>query len=145
MKRPIKLIYIMTALFSAVIIAVLTINVISTYRFASGQTEEMGRMRLEIVTSDMQETLSEATYSLDRIGTGFEQLLAAGADSDEIRLRLSEEKKEEIASTGRTCLNIFCITGAGNVLISDMPAPEDYVVQDRIWYQGLISVPKGEP
>ena len=26
-----------------------------------------------------------------------------------------------------------------------MPAPEDYVVQDRIWYQGLMSIPKGEP
>ena len=58
MKGQIKLIYILTALFSAVIIAVLAINVISTYQLASGQTEEMGRMRIEIITSDMQETLS---------------------------------------------------------------------------------------
>ncbi len=68
MKGQIKLIYILTALFSAVIIAVLAINVISTYQLASGQTEEMGRMRIEIITSDMQETLSEATHSLDRRG-----------------------------------------------------------------------------
>ncbi len=145
MKRRISLIYLLTALLSAIIIAILTINVISTYRFASEQTEEMGRMRIEIITSDLQETLSEATYSLERIGTGFEQLLAGGADRAGIGSWLSEEKKAEIASTGRTCLNIFCVTGSNDVLISDMPAPEDYVVQDRIWYQGLMSVPKGTP
>ena len=145
MKRHTTLVYMLTALLSAVIIAVLAINVISMYRLASKQTEEMGRMRIEIIASDLQETLSEATHSLERIGTSFEKLLADGAGRSEIRSWLSEEKKEEIASAGRTCLNIFCITGSGDVLISDMPMPEDYVVQDRIWYQGLMSVPKGEP
>ena len=93
MKRRITLIYILTTLFSAIIIAVLPTNVISTYQLASGQTEEMGRMRIEIIASDMQETLSEATHSLDRIGTNFEQILADGADNDEIRSCLSEEKR----------------------------------------------------
>lgn len=116
----------MTALLCGVIIAVLATNVISTYRLASEQTEEMGRMRIEIIASDLQENLSEATHSLERIGASFEQLLSSGADSGAIRSWLSEEKKAEIASAGRTCLNIFCITGSGDVLISDMPAPEDY-------------------
>ena len=78
MKRHTTFIYMMTALFSAVIISVLAINVISMYRLASEQTEEMGRMRIEIIASDLQETLSEATYSLERIGASFEQILDDG-------------------------------------------------------------------
>ncbi len=145
MKKQIKWIYIMTALFSAVIIAVLIINVISTYRLASGQTEEMGRMRIEIIASDMQEKLSEATHSLDRVSVEIEQILQSGADSEGIRSLLSEEKKAEIASTGKTCLNVFCITGTGEVLISDTPAPEDYDLQERSWYRELMDGPKGKP
>lgn len=63
---------------------------------------------------------------------------------EDLRKFLSEEKKKEIASTGRTCLNIFCVTPDGRVLISDMETTEDYVLQDRDWYKALMSAPRDE-
>lgn len=70
--------------------------------------------------------------------------METGYTEEDLRKFLSEEKKKEIASTGRTCLNIFCVTPDGRVLISDMETPADYVLQDRDWYKALMSAPRDE-
>lgn len=137
-KKRSTLSYLLVFILSGVVLVVLTMNIFLMYNLTSTQTEEMGRMRIEIIASDLQKRLTDAVRSVDRVAVEIEDALSENADSEEIRQLLSEEKKNEIASTGRTCLNIFCVIGSDDVLISDMLAPDDYVVQDRIWYKGLM-------
>lgn len=144
MKKRSTLSYLLVIALSAIVLVVLAMNIVLMYHLTSTQTEEMGRMRIEIIASDLQKRLTDASRSVDRVAAEIEHALAENSDSEEIRRLLSEEKKNEIASTGRTCLNIFCVIGSDEVLISDMLAPDDYVVQDRIWYKGLMSVSKGD-
>lgn len=110
----------------------------------SSQTEELGRMRIELVAADLQNRLDVCTDSLNKIGTRLSERMEQCYTEEDLRTFLSEEKKKEIASTGRACLNIFCVTPDGRVLISDMATPEDYVLQDRDWYKALMSAPADE-
>ena len=144
MKKRTTFSYLLVIALSAIVLIVLAANIVTMYRLTSAQTEELGRMRIEIIASDLQKRLTDAVRSIDRVGSSLEDSISAGESEDEIKAVLSEEKKNEIASSGRTCLNIFCVTESGEVVISDMPTPDDYVVQDRIWYKGLMAVPKGE-
>ena len=76
----------------------------------SDQTEDMGRMRIELIAADLQNRLNVCTDSLNDVGGRLSQLIQEGCTEKQLRDFLSEEKKKEIASTGRTCLNIFCVT-----------------------------------
>lgn len=151
MKNRSKRNYIITAFLALIIIVTLALNIFIMYKLTSEQTEQMGRMRIELVASDLQKRLTESSASLDRAGAKLENLFSdidsygyTGDGNKAIKDFLSSEKKSIIASSGRTCLNIFCITRKGDVLISDMETPQDYVVQDRIWYKGLMDIPTGD-
>ncbi len=108
------------------------------------QIEDLGRMRLELIAADLQKRLDVCTDSLNKVGERLSDTIEDGYTEQELRDFLSEEKKKEIASTGRTCLNVFCVTPDGEVLISDMATPADYVLQDRDWYKALMSAPRDE-
>ncbi len=92
----------------------------------SSQIEELGRMRIELIAADLQNRLGVCTDSLNRIGNRLSDLMENSYTEEDLRTFLSEEKKKEIASTGRTCLNIFCVTPDGRVLMS-APRDEEYI------------------
>ena len=140
-KRPL---YLPIALIAVAVIVVLIVNLFIMIRMNSSQTEELGRMHIELVTADLQNRLDVCTKSLNKIGTRLSERVEQGYTEEDLRNFLSEEKKKEIASTGKACLNIFCATPDGRVLISDMDTPEDYVLQDRDWYKALMSAPADE-
>lgn len=139
MKKHLKFSYIAVAILSIVIFLVLLLNIFLMYRLTSKQTDEMGQMKIDLIASELQQRLTDASHSVDTIGASLEELFSeidsegySGDRTQEIYDFLSAEKKSTVASSGRTCLNIFCITRSGEVLISDMATPEDYVVQDYI-------------
>ena len=138
-KRSKKPLYLPIAVIAVAVIAVLVINLFIMIRMNGSQTEELGRMRIELVAADLQNRLGVCTESLNKIGTRLSERMEQGYTEEDLRNFLSEEKKKEIASTGKACLNIFCATPDGCVLISDMATPEDYVLQDRDWYKALMS------
>lgn len=140
-KKPLHLP--ITVIAIAVII-VLIVNLFIMTKVNSSQTEELGSMRIELIAADLQNRLEVCTDSLSSVGNRMSDLMKSDYYEQDLRDFLSEEKKKEIASTGRTCLNIFCVTPDGKVLISDMEAPADYVLQDRDWYKALMSAPTDE-
>ena len=124
MKNRSKRNYIITAFLALIIIVTLALNIFIMYKLTSEQTEQMGRMRIELVASDLQKRLTESSASLDRAGAKLENLFSdidsygyTGDGNNAIKDFLSSEKKSIIASSGRTCLNMFCITRKGDVLI----------------------------
>ncbi len=143
-KNSKKPLYLPVSLIAVTVIAALIVNLFIMTKVNSSQTEKLGRMRIELIAADLQNRLGVCTDSLNKIGNRLSDLMETDYTEEDLRAFLSEEKKKEIASTGRTCLNIFCATPDGRVFISDMETPEDYVLQDRDWYKALMSAPRDE-
>ncbi len=133
---------ILVAVLAAFLVGITIGNVVLMYKMAAEQTREIGRMRLQNIASGFQRSLMRAEYSLERISGDLEELLDNGAGEQEIRAFLSREKAAEEQLSGGVCKNIFCVVD-GVVMISDMETPEDYVLQDRSWYRGLLAVGRG--
>ncbi len=122
---------------------VLVINIIVINRIAMSQVEQVGRIRVQGIASNLQQYLTEAESALDRAGVSLEKLLESDASEKEIRQFLLRQRDSEYDLSDGLCLNLFCAVD-GKVMISGMETPEDYVLQDRAWYKGLLATPKGD-
>ncbi len=116
-KKPL---YLPISFIAAAVIIVLIINLFIMTKVNGSRTEELGRMRIELIAADLRKRLDACTDSLNKIGNRLSDLMETDYTDEDLRRFLSEEKKKEIASTGRTCLNIFCVTPDGRVLISEL-------------------------
>lgn len=128
---------------AALVAGILLLNMALTYRMASGQAEQIGRMRVQNIAANFQRSLTRSESVLERLGVDLETLMQEGASEEEIRHFLAQQKQLEYDSSGGLCLNVFCVVD-GEVWISGMMTPDDYVLQDRAWYRGLQATPKGE-
>ncbi len=128
---------------AALAAGILLLNMVLTYRIASEQAEQIGRMRVQNIAANYQRSLTRSENVLERLGTDLEALMQEGAGEEEIRHFLTQQKELEYDSSGGLCLNVFCVVD-GEVWISGMMTPPDYVLQDRAWYRGLQATPKGE-
>ena len=111
MKNRLKFSYIAVTILSIVIFLVLLLNIFLMYRLTSKQTDEMGQMKIDLIASELQQRLTDASHSVDTIGASLEELFSEmdsegynGDRTQEIYDFLSTEKKSTIASSGRTCL-----------------------------------------
>ncbi len=128
---------------AALAAGILLLNMALTYHIASGQAEQIGRMRVQNIAANFQRSLTRSESVLDRVGADLETMLQEGASEEKIRHFLAQQKELEYDSSGGLCLNVFCVVD-GEVWISGMQTPDDYVLQDRIWYRGLQATPRGE-
>ncbi len=136
--------YYITIAVAVVLLAVIMfVNMRLMYGLATEQSEEIGSMRMENIVTNLQQTLERAQNAVIRVGANLSELLQNNADPDEIREFLSEQKAMEVELSDGSCMNTFCVAD-NQVYISDMEAPEGYVVQDRNWYKGLMALNRGE-
>ena len=126
------------AVVTVILIAIMLGNIVLMFDVASEQTQQIGQMRMQNIAASLQKSLTRAENTLGRVCDELEELLTAGATREEIRAFLSEQKERELALSGGVCLNVFCVVD-GSVLISGMQMPEEYFLQDRIWYRGLLA------
>ena len=123
---------------TAILVAIILLNIMLMYDIASEQTEEIGQMRLQNIAAGFQKSLTRAENTIDRVSDELEILLKHDASREEIRQFLSEQKLREYKLSNGICLNVFCVIN-GEVMVSDMETPEGYVIQDRMWYRGLLA------
>ncbi len=137
-----------TKLWVIVIVAAIIVSFASMavmYNRAATKANETGQMKLDNIAADLQELLNRRIDRLNQIGNDLETMIAHNASNDEISEYLSQQKANEIAASDGTFSNVFCmLADSGDILISDMDAPEDYVIQDREWYKGLMAEKTGE-
>ena len=140
-SRFLKLRPVLVAALAALLTGIMAFNVLLMNGIASEQTERIGQMHLQNIASGLQASLTRAEFTLTRIYSRLEEMLES-ADPEEIRAFLAEQKAVEYERSGGVCLNVFCVVG-GAVMISDMAAPEEYVLQDRGWYRALLAAGRG--
>ena len=123
---------------AAVMIVIMLLNIILMYKVAAVQTEEIGRMRIQNISAGLQKSLTRAETAIERVSSELEEMLANGAAEEDIRQFLSTQRRREYALSGGVCINVFCVID-GKVMISDMETPDNYVLQDRIWYRYFLA------
>ena len=133
----------MILVMAVVILVGLLGNILLMYTISAKQAQELGRMRVQNIAANFQGSLTRAENALERVGEDLEQILQQGASEKEIRDFLLRQRELEYDLSDGLILNLFCVVD-GQVLISGMETPEDYVLQDRSWYRGLQTVKKGD-
>ena len=124
-----------------VLVGIMVVNVVLMYDIAAEQTEEIGRMRVQNIATGFQKSLTPAEYTLERVRSSLEEMIQSGATEAEIRYFLAKQRGIEYSLSDGINLDVICAVD-GVAMISDMETPEDYVLQDRIWYRRLLP-PRG--
>ena len=142
-KKTFKLSQAIVVFITVALIGIVVLNLLVMYNIAKDQVEEIGRMRIQNITSGFQKSLARAESTFDRVSSDFEELLLKGATEEDIRLFLVEQREMEYALSEGRCLNVFCVVD-DVVMISGMDTPQDYVLEERSWYRALMTKKKGE-
>ena len=142
-NKKIKLGQAIVVFVTVILVGLVVWNLAVMYNITKSQVEEIGRMRIQSIAAGLQKSLARAQSTFDRVSSDFGRLLLEDATEEEIRLFLSNQREMEYALSEGGCLNVFCVVD-GEVMISDMDTPEDYILEERSWYRALMTKKKGE-
>ncbi len=118
-----------------IFITVMSINISLVYTTSTSQTEEIGTVQLNIVKSDLQETLSEAESSLLKYSMSVEQLLNEDADMAELEKYIASQRDYYDEASDGICFSVYAANSDWTI-IPGFDWPEDYHATERIWYVG---------
>ena len=135
-RTDFAIIIIMTAIF----LFVIAMNVRLIYHVTSNQTEEIGQMQLEIISSDLQGTLFQAESATLRVAMEAGQMLKAQTPRKELEDFFYKRKHDQKHLTDGVCFNTY-IAGKDWSIIPDFEMPADYHAAERIWYTGAAENP----
>ena len=132
--------FILIAAVALIFLIVIAMNIRLIFQMTLRQTEEIGQMQLEIIRSDLQETIAKAEGVTVRMAMLSEQLMNSGATYEELESFFYEKKAEQIEVTNGVCFNVY-IAGKDFTIIPDFDMPEDYQATKRNWYRGAQENP----
>ena len=123
-----------------IFLIVIELNVRLIFQMTSNQTEEIGKMQLEVIRSDFQGALQEAEGSTLRMAMEAEQLLKANTPHKDIESFFYKRKREQKNLTKGVCFNAY-IANKDWAIIPDFNMPPDYHAEERLWYKGAVQNP----
>ena len=106
---------------------------------AAGQTAELGNMRLQNIAAGFQHSLDRAESALGLYGESLTALLDLGASEEDISAFLADCERRETDATDGACLTVFAVVDGQVIISSGEAPPDDYILQDRMWYRGLLA------
>ena len=122
---------------TAIFLIVIVMNDRLIFKITTNQTEEIGRMQLEVIRSDFQGALQTAEGTTMRLAMEAEQMMKSGASREELTAFFVKRHREQKNITNGVCFNVY-IAGKNWVIFPDWTAPPDYHATERGWYKGAI-------
>ncbi len=132
--------FIIIVVITLIFLCVIIMNVRLIFQMTSNQTEEIGKMQLEMIRDDLQGTLANAEGVTMQMAIEADQLINSGASLAEIEKFFYAKKREQFALTNGVCFNVY-ITTKSWTIIPDFNMPADYHAPERIWYKGAAENP----
>lgn len=120
------------------LLAVIAMNVTLILNFSNAQSEEIGNTQLDVIRSDLQETITEAETGVLYVAMGAEQLMEAGASREALAEYFNAQRDKYRASD--SFLNVY-IAGRDWHIVPDFNAPEGFHAAERVWYIGAQDCP----
>ena len=118
--------------------AVILMNVTLNLNLTRAQSDEIGRIQLEIIRDDLQDTVSEAETNVLRVAVTAGQLMDSDPPREEIE-RFFAAQREAFRTDG-SFMNVY-IAGEDWHVIPGFAAPPGYRASERVWYCGAVSQP----
>lgn len=128
------------AMLAAVVVflMVIVMNVALILNLTHTQSDEIGRIQLDVIRSELQDTLSSAEANLLHTAIRAEQLIDADASRDTIEHFILDQRESLLADEG--FMNIY-IAGADWHYVPGFDAPPDFHASERVWYIGAEEHP----
>ena len=132
--------FITIAAITAIFILVVALNIFFIFQITAQQTEKIGRMQLESIRSELQETIAVAERMTLRVAGNAEQLLASGASQETIRKFFNQEQRAQKLLSKGECFNVY-IANKDWAIIPDFNPPANYNATKKNWYIGAAEKP----
>lgn len=111
--------------------AVLVINVLLIMNISNTQSDKLGNTQLDVIKSELQDTITEAEANLLHTSIGAEQLMESGASRGELLKYFYGQREKYL--TNDSFKNVY-IAGPDWHIVPDFDAPEDFHAAERVWY-----------
>ncbi len=130
--------YSMTLAVALTILAVIAMNVAVILNLSSAQSDEIGNTQLDVIHSDLQDTITEAETNVLRVAIDAEQLMESGASREALTEYFYEQRDKHLSD--ESFLNVY-IVGRDWYIVPDFNAPEGFHAAERVWYIGAQDCP----
>ncbi len=120
------------------LLAVIAMNAALILNLSNAQSEEIGNTQLDVIRSDLQDTITEAQTELLRVAIGAEQLMESGASREALTGYFYAQRDKHAGSD--SFLNVY-IAGRDWHIVPDFVGPEDFHAAERVWYIGAQDCP----
>lgn len=128
------------AAITATLLVIVALNIYFIFRITAKQTDDLGRMELDRLRGELQDTLADAERTTLRVAVSAEQMLAAGASQEDIRNFFEHEQREHFALSKGECFNVY-IACREWAIIPNFNMPAEYHAPERLWYKGAAENP----
>ena len=111
-----------------VFVAVIVVNLSMILDLSGEKSDTMGNIRLDVIRSDLQETVKEAENKLLLVQMGAEELLDKGASREELAAYFDAERERFLSD--ESFMNVF-IAGPDWHIVPGFDAPPDFHAAER--------------
>ena len=123
---------------AAIFLMVIAVNVVLILDLTRTQSDEIGRIQLDVIRSELQDTLLSAEADLLHTAIRAEQLIDADASRDSIEECILDQRESLLAD--ESFMNIY-IAGSDWHYVPGFDAPPDFHAAERVWYIGAAEHP----
>ncbi len=121
-------------------LVIVSLNVNLIFQMTSNQTEEIGRMQLERIRSDLEDKITNSEHAIMQVANDAENLLAAGISHEDLEKFFIRKKGEQRILFNGVCFNVY-IVNRNFTIIPDFDIPANYHATERLWYKGAAAHP----
>ncbi|MGN0167354.1 MAG: cache domain-containing protein [Acetatifactor sp.] len=126
-----------------VLAIVLLLNVLLIYSMTVKQIETIGQNQMESITRNLQSMLSESEYMTSVLANNVEERMKQGTSREEMSVFFGEQSALQKQLSDGICMNAFLVRDE-YIILPGYDLPEDFQVEERIWYSETLKLNPGE-
>ena len=127
-----------TAAIAVAILAVIAIDIVLIARLSRAQSDALGNTQLDVIRSDLEDTITEAQTNVLRVAMSAEQLMEAGASQEELTAFFYGQRDKY--QSFDSFKNVY-IANPDWLIVPDFSAPEGFHATERSWFVGAQDSP----
>lgn len=132
--------FIAIAVTTLLFLLIIATSVRLLFQMTTNQTEEIGQLQLENIQSELSGGIANAETMTKQLAIETEEMLSSGSSREQIAYFFARQKKTQLSLSKGACVNVY-IADSEWAFIPDFTVPEDFHVQERLWYKGAAAQP----
>lgn len=114
---------------------VMVMNITLILNLTTSQSNQIGNTQLDVIRSDLEDTIKEAETSMLRVSMDIQELIDADASREDLARFLDARRISFLSH--EDFLNVY-IGGRDWHIVPGFDAPADFHASERVWYIGAV-------